>query len=107
MPSSTRALPRSHYSVYLLLCADGTLYAGCTNDIERRLVAHGRGTVRYTRGRLPVTLAYLEPVGERGDALRCEAALKRFSRREKLELIDLDLKADRTLPARPEKKRQR
>lgn len=93
MSSSTSALSGSSvtsYSVYLLLCADGTLYAGCTNDIDRRLRAHGRGAVRYTRGRLPVTIVYLEPVGTRGDALRCEAALKRFSRREKLALFDFE-----------------
>jgi putative endonuclease len=92
MSSSTSAPSSSHYSVYLLLCVDGTLYAGCTNDIDRRLLAHGRGTVRYTRGRLPVTLVYLEPIGERGAALRCEAALKRFTRREKLALTDVDPK---------------
>ena len=72
------------WSVYLLRCADGTLYAGATNDIARRLLAHGRGTVKYTRGRLPVELWWIEEVGERGAALAREAAIKKLSRREKL-----------------------
>src|SRR5437867_802366 len=48
------------WSVYLLRCADGTLYTGATNDVERRLDAHARGEVKYTRGRLPVALAWIE-----------------------------------------------
>src|SRR5262245_14317774 len=57
------------WSVYLLRCADGTLYAGATNDLARRLRAHAAGRVKYTRGRLPVALAYAERVGTRGAAL--------------------------------------
>jgi putative endonuclease len=75
--------------VYLLRCGDGSLYAGATNDIERRLEAHGRGTVKYTRGRLPVELAWLEVVGDRGAALSREAAVKRLSRQVKLLLCGL------------------
>jgi putative endonuclease len=73
--------------VYFLRCADGTLYCGITNDIPRRLVAHGRGRVKYTRGRLPVEVAHAEPARDRSAALRKEAAWKRLSRREKLALI--------------------
>jgi putative endonuclease len=74
--------------VYLLRCRDGTLYAGCTNDLARRLARHGAGKgARYTRSRLPVALAYVEPAADRGSALRREAALKRLSRREKLALV--------------------
>ena len=49
------------YYVYLLLCADGSYYCGSTNDPEKRLQAHnaGRGA-KYTRGRGPCTIAYLE-----------------------------------------------
>lgn len=77
--------------VYLLRCADGTLYAGCTTDPLRRLAQHnaGRGA-KYTRARRPVELAYVEEAGERGQALRREAALKRLSRREKLALVQAD-----------------
>jgi putative endonuclease len=76
------------WRVYLLRCADGSLYAGATNDLARRLARHaaGRGA-RYTRARLPVTLAYEEPARDRGAALRREAALKRLTRAEKLALV--------------------
>ncbi len=76
-----------HWHVYLLRCSDGSLYCGCTNDLSRRLGAHGRGRVKYTRGRLPVELAYSEPVRGRSAALRREAAIKRLTRAEKLALL--------------------
>lgn len=74
--------------VYLLRCADGTLYAGCTTDPQRRLKQHnaGRGA-KYTRARRPVELVYVEPAEDHSGALRREAALKRLSRKEKLALI--------------------
>jgi putative endonuclease len=75
------------WSVYLLRCADGTLYCGVTNDVARRLAAHGRGRVKYTRGRLPVELAHIEPAADKGAALRREHACKRLSRAAKLALI--------------------
>lgn len=81
-----RGAPRP-FSVYLLRCADGTLYAGVTNDLERRLRAHGAGRVKYTRGRLPVALAWSEPVGDKGAALRREAAIKRLRRAQKEALV--------------------
>jgi putative endonuclease len=84
---SERSGPPSGWSVYLLRCADGTLYCGITNDITRRLGAHARGGVKYTRGRLPVKLAHLEPAADRGQALRREAALKRLPRSQKLRLV--------------------
>ena len=73
--------------VYLLRCADGTLYAGWTFDPAGRLAAHnaGRGA-KYTRARLPVRLAYLEGCGGKRAAMRREAALKKLSRAEKLAL---------------------
>jgi putative endonuclease len=65
--------------VYMLRCADTTLYTGITNDLSVRLAAHnaGRGA-KYTRGRLPVELVYRERVAGRGAALRREAELKRL-----------------------------
>lgn len=74
--------------VYLLRCADGTLYAGCTTDPRRRLQQHnaGRGA-KYTRARRPVSLVYVEQAEDHSQALRREAALKRLSRKEKLALI--------------------
>jgi putative endonuclease len=74
--------------VYLLRCADGTLYCGWTTDVERRLREHGTGTAsRYTRSRLPVALAAVVPVADRSAALREERRIKRLSRAEKLEFV--------------------
>jgi len=76
--------------VYLLRCRDGTLYTGITNDLERRLESHQRGTgSAYTRSRLPVALVYQEELPDRGAALRREAAIRRLSRAEKLALCSV------------------
>ena len=77
-----------HWTVYILRCADGSLYTGITNDLARRLAAHlaGKGGA-YTRARLPVRVAYTERRRDRGAALRREAAIKRLTRREKVALI--------------------
>jgi len=73
--------------VYILRCADGTLYTGISNDVARRVDMHNRGLgARYTRGRLPVALAWSEAVGSRADASRREIAIKRLSRAAKLVL---------------------
>jgi predicted GIY-YIG superfamily endonuclease len=79
---------RQSWSVYLLRCADGTLYAGATTDVEAREAAHnsGRGA-RYTSGRRPVAVVYQEECGSRSAALRREHALKRLTRSEKEALI--------------------
>ncbi len=83
----------------MLRCRDGTLYTGATNDLERRLATHGRGKgAAYTRSRLPVTLVWSEPAGDRGAALRREAALKRLSRSEKLRLIRPSRRHGRSAP---------
>jgi putative endonuclease len=74
--------------VYLLRCADGSLYCGWTNDLDRRLAAHagGRGS-RYTRSRLPVVLAVALAMPDAGAARREEARIKRLTRTQKLALI--------------------
>jgi putative endonuclease len=75
--------------VYLLRCADESLYCGWTTDVERRLAAHRAGTAsRYTRSRLPVELAAVMPVSDRTVALREEARIKRLPRAAKLRLIE-------------------
>ena len=76
------------YYVYLLRCADGTLYTGFTNDLARRLGPHnaGRGA-KYTRGRRPVELVYWESFSNKSSALRREYAIKQLPRRQKLALI--------------------
>jgi putative endonuclease len=74
--------------VYLLRCADDSLYCGWTTDVERRLAEHRAGTAsRYTRSRLPVELALSLPVPDRSAALREEARIKRLSRAAKLALL--------------------
>jgi putative endonuclease len=77
------------WCVYLLRCADGTLYTGITNDLPRRLAAHraGRGA-RYTRGRAPLQLLHSETAATRGEAQRREHQLKRMRRRQKLAFLD-------------------
>ena len=80
--------------VYLLRCADDTLYCGWTTDIERRLAAHRCGTAsRYTRSRRPVELALVISVADRSAALREEARIKRLPRAAKLRLIEASLGA--------------
>jgi len=72
---------------YLLRCADGTLYCGWTNNPKKRLAAHQSGRAsRYTASRRPVELVYLEVFETKQEAMKREAAIKRLSRREKLEL---------------------
>lgn len=74
--------------VYMLRCADDTLYTGWTNDMERRLAQHNCGIAsKYTRARLPVKLVYKEELSSRSCALKREYALKQLSRAEKEKLI--------------------
>ena len=74
--------------VYILRCADGTLYTGITNDVPARLAAHNSGKgAKYTASRLPVALAYAAEVPDRAEASRRESRIKRLSRAEKLALV--------------------
>lgn len=78
----------SAWQVYMLRCRRGTLYTGVTTDIARRLAAHnsGRGAA-YVRRNGPGELVYLETAPGHSEALRREAAIKRFARTRKLELL--------------------
>lgn len=79
----------SAWSVYLVECADGTLYCGITTDVPARIAAHDAGKgARYTRGRGPVRLLWSRGGLEHGEALRVERATKRLSRAAKLRLIE-------------------
>ena len=74
--------------VYLLRCADGSLYCGWTVDLERRLSQHGAGQAsRYTRCRLPVEMVWSRAMGSRSEAMREEARIKRLPRPEKDRLV--------------------
>ena len=74
--------------LYALRCADGTLYAGVTTDLARRVAQHngGRGA-RYTAGRRPVQLLAAWHFPDRGAAQRAEASFRRLSRAQKLALL--------------------
>ncbi len=87
MPSldSDKPTPRTWF-VYLMQCADGTLYTGITTDPVRRLQEHNTGAprgARYTRNRRPVSLAYTEPAVDRAAALRREWAIKQLDATDK------------------------
>jgi putative endonuclease len=74
--------------VYIVTCADGSLYTGIARDVQARLAAHADGKgARYTRGRGPLTLAAKTRCGSQGEALRLERAVKALPRARKLRLI--------------------
>lgn len=74
---------------YILKCADGSLYTGWTNDLEKRLAAHNSGAgSRYTRARLPVELVWAEEQPTKEAAMSREWHVKRLSRAEKLKLCE-------------------
>lgn len=76
-----------HY-VYILRCADDTLYTGWTTDLDRRMTAHNTGKgAKYTKYRRPVELVYYERLETKSEALRRECAIKKLSRCEKTALI--------------------
>ena len=77
------------WSVYLLRCADGSLYCGIARDVGARVAAHEAGKgARYTRGRGPLQLVAVRRCREKGTALRIEHAVKQLSRSDKLALVD-------------------
>ncbi len=76
------------YIVYILECADKTLYTGITNNLEKRLKVHEAGKgAKYTRGRGPYEVRYLEEVEGKSLALQRERSIKSLSRAEKWQLI--------------------
>ena len=78
----------AEWYVYMLLCADQSLYTGVATDIDARVATHNAGKgAKYTRGRLPVKLVYQEKIGARGAALSREHAIKRLRRTAKRQLI--------------------
>ena len=75
------------WTVYILKCADGTLYTGITNDMDARLASHESGTgAKYTRGRGPFTILHAEIHPDRSAATKRETAIKAMSRAAKLAL---------------------
>ena len=81
------------WHVYILNCADGSLYTGVARDLRRRLRQHNGelvGGSRYTRGRRPVELLWSDTEPDRSSAQRREACIKKLSREEKLRFMQLD-----------------
>ncbi len=77
------------YYIYLLRCKDNSLYCGQTNNLEKRIKEHNDSkniSTKYTRGRRPVTLVYMEKVKDISDALRREREIKKLPK-EKKELL--------------------
>ena len=76
------------WTIYILECADGTLYTGITDCLERRLRAHSEGRgAKYTRGRGPLKLRYLEAAADKSTALKRECALKQLHKSQKMAII--------------------
>ena len=77
------------WKLYIIRCGDGTLYTGITVDVDHRFAMHQSGKgAKYTRGRGPLELVYIEECGTHTEALRREIAVKRLSRQEKMKLIE-------------------
>ncbi len=70
--------------LYMIRCADGTLYTGITTDVDKRFEAHASGKgAKYTRGRGPLTLVYREEGGDHSSALKRELEVKSMTRQQK------------------------
>ena len=87
----------SAHFIYILKCADGTLYTGYTTDVKKRVAEHnGDGDTvsdrssgaRYTRSRRPVKLVYKESYATRSEAMQREYAIKQLNRTEKMKLLE-------------------
>ena len=74
---------------YILVCGDGSLYTGWTNDLGKRVKTHNAGQgAKYTRSRLPVRLVYFEAFADKREAQSREYQIKKLTRAQKLALID-------------------
>jgi putative endonuclease len=74
--------------IYILKCADNTLYTGYTNNLEKRIKVHNSGKgAKYTKCRLPVELVYFEQYETKSEAMKREYAIKQLTKKEKLQLI--------------------
>jgi putative endonuclease len=79
---------KNAWVVYILKCADDSFYTGITNDITARITAHKNGTgAKYTKGRSPLTLVYLEECENRSTATKREIGIKRLRKIDKEKLI--------------------
>lgn len=77
------------FFVYILECADKTLYTGYTNDLKKRILTHNnlKTGAKYTKARRPVVLKYSEEFQSRSEALKREWVIKKMTREEKLKIL--------------------
>ena len=87
-PDATVA--KTEFSLYIVRCADGTLYTGIATDVDRRLAEHESGLrgAKYLRGKGPLQIVFSEVVGNRAQASQLEHRVKRLGREKKLDLVD-------------------
>ena len=88
--------------LYIIRCADNTLYTGITIDVEARFATHQSQTSRsakYLRGREPLTLVFQVPIGSKSKASRAEYYVKRLSKQNKEKLIQGQLNIDELMPS--------
>ena len=87
-PALFGGIMEKKWKLYILRCGDGSLYTGITTDVERRLEEYRSGKgAKYTRGRTPLELAYVEECADKSAALKRELEIKALPRDEKLKLI--------------------
>ena len=83
-------MENENWYVYILLCRDGTLYTGITNDIKKRMLAHEKGKgAKYTKGRGPFKLVYENTFNNQSTAMKEENRIKKLSKVQKLKLVQI------------------
>jgi len=81
----------SNWTIYILRCADNSLYTGITTDLEARLVKHNAGTAsKYTRAHLPVEVVWTERAATESDAKKREAEIKKLTKEDKEKIIKIN-----------------
>ncbi len=81
-------MPPTPWFVYIAECSDSTLYVGISNDVEKRIAKHNAGIgAKYTKGRLPVKLVYIEKCKDKSGASKRELQIKSWPRKKKLLLV--------------------
>lgn len=82
-------MENENWFVYILLCIDGTLYTGITNDIKKRMLAHDKGKgAKYTKGRGPFKLIYKDNLDTLSSAMKEEIRIKKLTKIQKLKLAN-------------------
>lgn len=92
------------YYTYMVLCSDGSLYTGYTDNLVRRMGKHNSGKgAKYTRSRLPVQLVYWEKFSGKRQAMQREYAIKQWNREQKLQLLSEEQRIDSSALQRKKK----